>query len=185
MPPLTLPARSPATIRAFWLIVSTGVGVVAGGGVATLKRDKRWWSLAAVVGAATAVPGLARPLDVDVAYRAWNRAGRELGSASSDFVSWVAFLALRSTRSLAARPAVELRSPGTSGWNPRTSQPPGSYPYQDAVPVAGGRDAFDRYVRQPDHEWAETLRPFVWLLGALETDVDIDDTPPSDIYTLY
>jgi hypothetical protein len=185
MPPLTLPERSPATIRAFWLIVSTGFGLLAGGGAAMLKRDKRWWGLAAVVGAATAVPGLARPLDVDVAYRAWNRAGREVGSASRDFVSRVAFLALRSTRGLGARPAVELRSPGRSGWSARTSQPQGSYPHQDTVPVAGGRDAFDRYARQPGHEWAETLRPFVRLLSALETDAHVDDTPPSDIYTLY
>jgi hypothetical protein len=185
MPPLTLPPRSPSTIRAFWLVCSSAVGLAVGVGAAVARRDGKLLALTLPVAAATAAPGLARPLWVELPYRAWNRAGRLVGERSSDWIAQVGYRVVRRTRHLGATHDVPERSPGVSGWYPRSSQPAKTYRYQDVVPADIGRDAFDRYARQPGNEWAEALRPLVRLMSAMETDADVDDTPPPDIYTLY
>jgi hypothetical protein len=185
MPPLTLPHRSPGTIRAFWLVASSAVGLAVGAAAAGGRRDGRLLALALPVTAAVAAPGLARPLWFELPYRAWNRAGRLAGEAATDWIARVGFEVVQRTDSLGSPPAVPERSPGTSGWLPRTSQAAGTYRYQDVVPLDGGQDAFDRYARQPGHEWTEAMRPLVRLMSAMETDADVDHTPPPDIYTLY
>lgn len=185
MPPITLPPRSPATLRAFWIVLSSVFGLFVGLWTAIAKKDRRWLASMVPVTSLTALPGLLKPMWVDLPYRAWNKAGRHVGVWASDQVSRAAFDVVRAGREVGRLPQVEDRSPGTSGWSARSSQARTTYRHQDAVETDGGRDAFDRFARQPGNEWAEPLRPMVWIMRNLETDAAVDDTPPADTYTLY
>jgi hypothetical protein len=186
MPSLTLPKRSPTSLRAFWLVASTGIGLTVAGAGAVMRRDARLLLAAVPVAAVTAVPGLRNPWSVDLPYRAWDRLGREVGSGCTDLVSRVAYEALRLTSHLGEEPEMPKRPPGRSGWTERHTQPTSRYFLQDAFgDLVEGADAFDRYARQPGHGWAESLRPLVRLLAQLETAEDADESPPTDIYTLY
>lgn len=185
MPPITLPPRSPATLRAFWIVLSSAFGLMAGTGAAIVKSDRRWLTLVFPVAGLTALPGLLKPLWVELPYRAWNKAGRHVGLWASDQVSRAAYGVVRDGREVGELPQVHQRSPGTSGWSARSSQSRATYRYQDAVDADIGRDPFDRFARQPGNRWVEPLRPLVAIMRALETDAAVDDTPPADTYTLY
>lgn len=186
MPPLTLPPQSPTSLRAFWLVVSTGFGLATATTIAAVRGDRRLLALAFPVAMANAIPGLRDPRAVDTVYRAWNRLGREVGAGSSRYVTRVAYEALRITRHLGAQPPIHRRSPGRSGWIPRRTQPAASYRQQDALgSTHERRDAFDRYARRPENAWAESIRPLVRLLSMIDTEEDADKAPPADVYTLY
>lgn len=187
MPKLTLPARNPGTLRAFWLVISSIFGLVAGVLAAVARRDPRLLGVAAPIASLLALPGLRRPELVQLPYRAWNRLGRYSADAASTGVAAVGFLLLRATSRIGGGSATPPTSPpGFSGWMVRRSQPPAAYVHQDTLAISDRRrDAFDRYARQPGHEWAEALRPVIRLLAAIEKDNQHDDTPPTDVYTLY
>lgn len=186
MPPLTLPPRSPATLRAFWLTISGLTGLTTGAALAGARRDARWLATALPIAALVAAPGLRSPQSVALPYRAWNKAGRISGRLATGWVTRVAFGALLASRRSGELQEMPVSSTGASAWRPRRSQPASAYVNQDASPVRhADLDAFDRYAEQPDHTWARSLRPLVRLLQAIQTEDDADDLPPPDIYTLY
>lgn len=186
MPSLTLPRRTPSSLRAFWLVASAGVGLTAAAVASAVRRDPRLLALALPVAAVTAAPGLRDPWRVDVPYRAWNRLGREVGTLVNDYLGRVAFEATRASRRLGSNTAIPQHSPGRSGWIERHTQAPGTFPFPDAR-RDGPRDAdaFGRYAAQSGNEWAESVRPLVRLLNTIETADDADEAPPTDVYTLY
>jgi hypothetical protein len=191
MPPLTLPdhrsgpTELPGPVRAFWLVASAGVGLGAAGVTAKTTGRPVLWSLAAPLAAAVALPGLSRPSLVQAPYRGWNRLARRAGRFSVDWTTRVAFEALLLTAGVGEVDHPPRRSPGTTAWRARGSQPPDAYRHQDVDPegpVTG--DAFERYAQQPGHGWTAAIRFPLALLRALDTE-NVDETPPSNVYTLY
>ena len=186
MPSLTLPPRSPGTLRAFWLCMSCIGGLFVGGSLAAVRRDARLLYAAAPIAALIAAPGLWSPRIVSLPYRAWNRLARICGQLSTGWVTRVAFEVTLATRGVGETAAMPTGSDGSSGWSPRTSQPPAAYRYQDASPSDDdGGDAIARFAQQREHAWARSLLPLVRLLQAIQTEDDTDELPPPDIYTLY
>jgi hypothetical protein len=192
MPPLTLPDHrvgptvSPGPLRAFWLVASAGAGLGLAGVTATATRRPALWSLAAPVAAVVALPGLSRPSLVQAPYRRWNGLARRAGRFSVDWTTRVAFEALLLTSDVGELDDPPRRSPGTTAWRARSSQPPGAYRHQDADPqgpVTG--DAFERYAQQTGHGWTAAIRFPLALLRSLDTAENVDETPPSNVYTLY
>jgi hypothetical protein len=186
MPHLTLPARTPGSLRAFALVAASGLSLVVATAVAGVRRDSRFVPLALPLAGMLAAPALRDPWLVDVPYRGWNRLGSEVGVFADRYVSRVAYEALRATRAIEPGAGKAFSAPEGSGWFPRETQSVATYHHQDsAIGAAPGRDAFDRYARRPMNGWAEALRPLVRLLAAVETGREADESPPPDVYTLY
>lgn len=185
MPPLTLPPRSPATLRAFWLTASGLAGLTVGGTLAAGRRDRRLLGVALPVAMLLGVSGDRSPYLVSLAYRVWNRLARVSTRLATTWVSAVAYAALLATKGTGALPDMPMRSTGGSAWRARGTQSPAAYPHQDPFPEPSRADAFDRFAEQPDHVWADSLRPLVRLLQAIQVEDQSDERPPADIYTLY
>ena len=186
MPAVTLPTPSPATLRAFWLVASTGIGAAATAGLAIIRRNPRLLGLAVPVIAAIATPGMRDPQSVERAYRGWNRLASETGERSTRWVTRLSFEALLLTSRDGSQPTVPMRSPGTSGWISRSTQAASTYESMGmtARDETSG-DAFKHYAGQPGNEWSLPLRRLVSLLRAIGTDRESDAAPPTDVYTLY
>lgn len=186
MPYLTLPARTPGSLRAFALVAASGLGLTIATAVAGVRGDRRFLVLALPLAGMLAAPALRDPWLADLPYRGWNRLGSEVGVVADRYVSRVAYEALRATRAIEPDAGSAFRTPEGSGWLPRETQSAATYHRQDSViGAAPGRDAFDRYARRPMNGWAEALRPLVRLLAAIETGREADESPPPDVYTLY
>lgn len=183
---LTLPARTPGTVRAFWLTASAGIGVTAATGLAITRRDPKLLATAAPIAAVVAAGGLARPEAVEFPYRAWNRLGRHAATFANAWLTRVAAEVVATTRVVGEQPVVPRRTTGTSGWVPRSSQPAAAFRYQDATPRGvPEEDALNRFARQDGNQWVAAMVPLVRLVAMIETDDATDDAPPTDIYTLF
>jgi hypothetical protein len=190
MPQLTLPPATSGTLRAFWLIVSLGSGAAVGLGTAAVARRRSRALIGVPLAAVVAAVGFTRPQDPRIrrAYSLWHRSGRRVNRIATGYVTTVGFRAMLLTRGVGAPAELPLRSPGTTGWIPRGTQPASSYAFED---VRHGSEpdppdeALQLFAEQPGREWASALRPLVRLLAALRDDEDADEQPPSNIYTLY
>ena len=182
----TLPMRTPATVRAFWLTASAGLGTTVATGIAIKRRDPKLFASAVPLTILLAAGGLARPEAVELPYRAWNRLARYAASFSSAWLSRVAAEVVAVTRQIGDRPELARRSTGRTGWVPRSSQPAVTFRYQDVTPHGEpGQDALSRFARQEGNEWVAAMAPLVRLVAVVRTDDAADEAPPTDIYTLF
>lgn len=183
---LTLPRRTPGSLRAFWLAASSGVAILAGLASAKAAKDWRRLAVAVPVAAAVASPGLLMPKAVEQPYRAWNGLARSVSASLTVWLSYVGSEVLKAEQRRGPSEIVPMAPLPQTGWHPRMSQVAAAYRFQDASAVDyGAADPFVRLLARPGNEWARSLRPVVWLLAGIEGDESGTSAPPSDIYTLY
>ncbi len=182
----TLPPRTPTTLRAFWLVMSSLCGAGVAIAASLTRRDPRLLIVGIPTAVSVAIPGIKNPQLVDPPYRAWNKLGRMVNHRARAWVTMLGFAAMVTTRHTGHRPVVARRSTGTSGWLPKRSQRTTTYKYQDdRAHHHHAEDALARFATDPGHVWIGSMRPIIRLLGAMETDRGDDAEPPSDVYTLY
>jgi hypothetical protein len=184
MPDIRLPRLTHGTLRAFWLVVSTVIGLTAGLATARARRDIRAVAVTLPVAAAVAVPGLRHPEAVRMPYRVWNRVGRDTGRLASRYLTSLASLTLSATRPVGATPEGDEST--SLGWTPRASQSRAAFRQQDSGAAVTSGDALDRFVLHPDRAWARALQPILRVLNATSTTSSpVAIEPPTDVYTLY
>ena len=180
------PTLLPGPLRAFWLIVSAGVGLLTASSAVAVTGRRRMSALALPLALVIATLGLRQPERILGTYRRWNGLARRARHVGRTWASGVAMAGLVAGRRLGGPVDVPLGPVDVSGWLPRSSQPPNAYPYQDlALHGDASGSAFEHYRSARGRSWAEGVRAPYLLLRALEADIDPQAPPPANVYTLY
>jgi hypothetical protein len=184
MPPMTLPARTDASLRAFAIVGATSL-VILGAAASALRRRPY-----EVIGAATLASGIVtasarRPEALRRPYKAWNALAVRVSAVAASWLTRVAFETLMATRHVPDRPEMTLASASRSGWHERQSQTPETYRVPDMTPTTLDQPPLMRFANGSGREWFQPLVPLLRAMQWVVADQDETGSPPADTYTLY